>query len=81
MTLLTALGSGSRGNAFAVSFDGSVLLIDAGFTAREIARRAESAGVRLDRLCGIAITQEHGTTREPSDRGRPMGPVDASAGT
>lgn len=60
MTMLTVLGSGSHGNASALSFDGAVLLIDAGFSAREITRRAEQAGVRLDRLCGIAITHEHG---------------------
>jgi len=60
MTVLTVLGSGSRGNAFALSEGEAVLLIDAGFSAREIARRAELAGVSLDRLCGIALTHEHG---------------------
>ncbi len=60
MTTLTVLGSGSRGNASALSEGGAVLLIDAGFSAREITRRAEQAGVRLDRLCGIALTHEHG---------------------
>jgi phosphoribosyl 1,2-cyclic phosphodiesterase len=60
MTTLAVLGSGSRGNAFALSEAGAVLLIDAGFSAREITRRAELAGVQLDRLCGIALTHEHG---------------------
>ena len=60
MTMLTVLGSGSRGNASALTEGDAVLLIDAGFSAREIARRAEQAGVSLDRLCGIALTHEHG---------------------
>ncbi|HEX7024196.1 MAG TPA: MBL fold metallo-hydrolase [Gemmatimonadales bacterium] len=60
MTTLVALGSGSGGNAFAVVADDAVLLIDAGFSAREVTRRAALAGVDLDRLCGIALTHEHG---------------------
>jgi phosphoribosyl 1,2-cyclic phosphodiesterase len=60
MTMLTVLGSGSRGNAFTLSAGGAVILLDAGFSAREIARRAELAGASLDGLCGIALTHEHG---------------------
>lgn len=60
MTSLSVLGSGSGGNAFALEVDGTVLLIDAGFSAREITRRAALAGVDLTRLCGIALTHEHG---------------------
>ena len=60
MTMLTMLGSGSRGNACTLSAGGGTLLLDAGFSAREIARRAEFAGVSLDGLCGIALTHEHG---------------------
>jgi phosphoribosyl 1,2-cyclic phosphodiesterase len=60
MTLLTVLGSGSRGNACTLSADGAVILLDAGFSAKEIARRAELAGVSLDGLCGVALTHEHG---------------------
>jgi phosphoribosyl 1,2-cyclic phosphodiesterase len=59
MTTLTVLGSGSKGNAVALAADGAVLLIDAGFSARELARRAELAGVDLAALCGIAVTHEH----------------------
>jgi phosphoribosyl 1,2-cyclic phosphodiesterase len=36
------------------------LLIDAGFSAREIERRAELAGLDLDLVAGIALTHEHG---------------------
>jgi len=53
------LGSGPRGNAIALEAEGQVLLVDAGFSAREIRRRAEVAGVNLGALCGIALTHEH----------------------
>jgi phosphoribosyl 1,2-cyclic phosphodiesterase len=60
MTALYVLGSGSRGNCFALESEGEVLLLDAGFSAREIERRAEAVGLPLDRLAGIALTHEHG---------------------
>jgi phosphoribosyl 1,2-cyclic phosphodiesterase len=37
-----------------------VLLVDAGFSAREIERRAASVGLDLARTLGIALTHEHG---------------------
>jgi phosphoribosyl 1,2-cyclic phosphodiesterase len=43
-----------------VEHDGAVLLVDAGFSAREIQRRAERAGLDLTGLVGIALTHEHG---------------------
>lgn len=60
MTTLSVLGSGSKGNACALTTDGGVLLLDAGFSAREVSRRAEVAGVDLTALVGIALTHEHG---------------------
>ena len=57
---LHVLGSGSGGNAFAIVCDGQVLLIDAGFSCREIERRLVSSGVNVDGLVGIALTHEHG---------------------
>ncbi|HLB54399.1 MAG TPA: MBL fold metallo-hydrolase [Gemmatimonadales bacterium] len=59
MTTLTVLGSGSRGNAVAIASEGRVLLVDAGFSAKELHRRAVLAGVDLGALCGIALTHEH----------------------
>lgn len=59
-TTLIALGSGSRGNCFALDCKGAILLIDAGFSAKEITRRAERAGIDLDGLVGVALTHEHG---------------------
>lgn len=60
MTILHSLGSGSKGNCFALEEDGVILLLDAGFSAREIGRRAALAGLDLSRLCAIAVTHEHG---------------------
>ena len=34
--------------------------IDAGFSAREVERRAEAVGLDLSRVAGIALTHEHG---------------------
>ena len=59
MITLYVLGSGSRGNCIALESDGAALLIDAGFSAREIERRAQAAGFELERVVGIAITHEH----------------------
>jgi phosphoribosyl 1,2-cyclic phosphodiesterase len=69
MTTLFALGSGSGGNCFALVADGAVLLMDAGFGAREIERRAECVGLCLDGLVAIALTHEHG------DHSRGAGPL------
>ncbi|HET9605352.1 MAG TPA: MBL fold metallo-hydrolase [Gemmatimonadales bacterium] len=60
MTVLHVLGSGSRGNCFLLEADGRVLLLDAGFSARELTRRSEQAGVSLAAAVGIALTHEHG---------------------
>ena len=60
MITLYVLGSGSRGNCCAVESEGIALLIDAGFSAREIERRAEAAGLDLGQVAGIALTHEHG---------------------
>lgn len=60
MTELYVLGSGSRGNCCAVACDGAAVLIDAGFSAGEIERRAESAGLALASVRAIVLTHEHG---------------------
>lgn len=59
-TTLFVLGSGSGGNCFAIQSEGRALLVDAGFSAREITRRASMAGLDLRRLEGIILTHEHG---------------------
>jgi phosphoribosyl 1,2-cyclic phosphodiesterase len=60
MTALYVLGSGSRGNCCAVEHDGTAILIDAGFSPKEIDRRAETAGLALGRVGAIVLTHEHG---------------------
>jgi phosphoribosyl 1,2-cyclic phosphodiesterase len=60
MMRLFVLGSGSRGNCCAIEADGAAILLDAGFSAREIERRADGIGLELRRVVGIALTHEHG---------------------
>lgn len=60
MTRLFVLGSGSKGNAFAVDGPDGVLLVDAGFGLKAFLKRAELAGLDCGRVRGIAITHEHG---------------------
>ncbi|MBU4117129.1 MAG: MBL fold metallo-hydrolase, partial [Proteobacteria bacterium] len=54
------LGSGSKGNATFVEFGQTRLLIDAGFSGKEIERRLLSIGVEPETLSGLLITHEHG---------------------
>ena len=60
MTTLHVLGSGSAGNALAIASDDAVLLIDAGFSARELERRAALAALDLSHAVGLVLTHEHG---------------------
>ncbi len=60
MTRLVVLGSGSRGNAFAVVAGDDAVLVDAGFGSRTLARRAEAAGLDLAAVRAVALTHEHG---------------------
>jgi phosphoribosyl 1,2-cyclic phosphodiesterase len=53
------LGSGSRGNSVYVSDGETSILVDAGFSAREIDRRMRSQGFDPARLDAILITHEH----------------------
>lgn len=54
-----SLGSGSNGNATLVRIDDTLLLIDVGFSAREIARRMALLGVYPEQLAAILISHEH----------------------
>jgi phosphoribosyl 1,2-cyclic phosphodiesterase len=60
VTSLWVLGSGSEGNCCAVEAEGATVLIDAGFSAKEVERRAERVGLNLSTLAAIALTHEHG---------------------
>ncbi len=55
----SVLGSGSRGNCIYIESKETALLIDAGFSGREIASRLAAVGGRIERVCGIFVTHEH----------------------
>ncbi len=80
---LTVLGSGSRGNAVLVESGGEALLVDAGFSLKDLARRLAASSADPARLTGLVLTHEHGDHA----RGAPAAaaawkvPVLASAGT
>ncbi len=56
---LTILGSGSAGNSAYVETPETRLLIDAGFSARQIRERLASVARAPENLSGILITHEH----------------------
>src|SRR5213592_4457348 len=57
---ISVLGSGSTGNAVLLVANGTRVLVDAGLSAREIARRMALLGEDPNSLDGILITNEHG---------------------
>src|SRR5215211_7891293 len=56
---LTVLGSGSTGNSVLICAGGTRVLVDAGLSAKETARRLALVGVDAARLDGVVITHEH----------------------
>ena len=56
----TILGSGSSGNCAYLEAGETRLLIDAGFSAKQIRERLASIGRAPENLTGILITHEHG---------------------
>jgi phosphoribosyl 1,2-cyclic phosphodiesterase len=56
---LTILGSGSAGNCAYVETDETRVLIDAGFSLRQIRQRLATIGRAPENLTGILITHEH----------------------
>lgn len=57
---VTVLGSGSSGNATLVEAGGVRVLVDAGFSGKDLAGRLESVGVEPGSLQAILITHDHG---------------------
>lgn len=57
---VSVLGSGSTGNAVLLIANGTRVLVDAGLSARETARRMSMLGEDPNSLDGILITHEHG---------------------
>ncbi|MEQ8328978.1 MAG: MBL fold metallo-hydrolase [Longimicrobiales bacterium] len=57
---VAVLGSGSAGNSTLVCAGNTRVLVDAGFSARDLARRLEILGVDADDIDGVVITHDHG---------------------
>jgi phosphoribosyl 1,2-cyclic phosphodiesterase len=57
---IVVLGSGSSGNSMVVESGGRRLLLDAGFSAKEIARRMALRGIDPNSFDAMVITHEHG---------------------
>ena len=56
----SVLGSSSRGNATLVAAGSTHIMVDAGFSGRELARRLAGLGVEPAELSAIVVTHEHG---------------------
>src|SRR2546423_5250349 len=56
---LWVLGSGSNGNAVLVQTERSRILVDAGFSPRELKKRLSVAGVAPESIEAVVVTHEH----------------------
>ena len=54
------LGSGSRGNATVIDNGSTRVLVDAGFSARELKRRFAAADIAPESIEALIVTHEHG---------------------
>jgi phosphoribosyl 1,2-cyclic phosphodiesterase len=57
---VAVLGSGSSGNATLVRAGNTRLLVDAGFSARDLAGRLHLLGVEPEEVAAIVVTHDHG---------------------
>ncbi len=55
-----SLGSGSKGNATLVQEGQTCLLIDSGFSLRELERRLARVGLTAEAVTAVLVTHEHG---------------------
>jgi phosphoribosyl 1,2-cyclic phosphodiesterase len=80
---IAVLGSGSGGNCVVVDSGGRRLLLDAGFSCREIERRLRTLGIEPASLDGVVLTHEHGDHARGAERlvRRHGLPVHATSGT
>ncbi len=54
------LGSGSKGNCLYIEHEQTALLIDAGFSGKEICHRLSTCGKTTDKVQALCLTHEHG---------------------
>lgn len=59
MVRFSVLGSGSCGNSYMFSCNGQSLLVDAGFSYRQLALRAENAGFDMSTVKALLLTHLH----------------------
>lgn len=57
--LFSVLGSGSRGNSLFVESGDTALIIDNGFSGKELESRLNSIGRSLSSIDGVCVTHEH----------------------
>lgn len=57
---VTVLGSGSAGNSILVESDRTRVLIDAGFSGRDLERRLEAVEIEAGSIDALLITHDHG---------------------
>ena len=57
---ITHLGTGSRGNATLLATDASKVLIDQGFSGKELQRRLRQLEIDPTEIDGIVISHHHG---------------------
>jgi len=55
----SVLGSGSKGNSLYIESEATAILIDAGFSGKEMAVRLQSIGRSVEDLDAIFVTHEH----------------------
>lgn len=59
MVEVTVLGSGSKGNSTLIRTKNTAVLVDAGFSCRQLTLRLAEVGWSLDKIDGIVISHEH----------------------
>ncbi len=53
------IGSGSSANCYYIEYEGEALLIDNGFTFKELSRRADALGLDLEKVRGVFVSHSH----------------------
>ncbi len=56
---LTNLGSGSSGNATVIHTPGGAILVDAGFSGKELCARLNAVSVKPEEIRAVLVTHEH----------------------